>query len=202
MVSPDAKPQSPGAKLPANAPRNEEAVRMRKVLASDEGKARYALRKSTVEPVFGQIKEARGIRRFRLRGLAKVTSEWKFICATHNLLKLFRHRLALGSHPNHFPPHVRRCDGRPVCKFLRPITITRFLGDVPGSSLRLSPLSLPNLFGGIPDVLSDTLPDTRSLFALWGNCTDQVAVGTVIADRPPHRSVRAELPHTAPTSDE
>jgi hypothetical protein len=43
----------------------------------------------------------RDIRRFGLRGLAKVTSEWKFICATHNLLKLFRHRLALGSHPNH-----------------------------------------------------------------------------------------------------
>ena len=45
--------------------------------------------------VFGQIKEARGIRRFRLRGLLNVTSEWKFICATHNLLKLFRHRAAL-----------------------------------------------------------------------------------------------------------
>jgi Transposase DDE domain len=38
---------------------------------------RYALRKSTVEPVFGQIKEARGIRRFRLRGVSKVTSEWE-----------------------------------------------------------------------------------------------------------------------------
>jgi hypothetical protein len=75
-----------------SAPRNEEALRMREVLASQEGKARYALRKSTVEPVFGQIKEARGIRRFRLRGLLKVTSEWKLICATHNLLKLFRHR--------------------------------------------------------------------------------------------------------------
>jgi hypothetical protein len=47
-----------------------------------EGKARYALRKSTVEPVFGQIKEARGIRRFRLPGLFKVTSEWRLICAS------------------------------------------------------------------------------------------------------------------------
>jgi len=60
---------------------------MREALATEEGKARYALRQTTVEPVFGQIKGARGIRRFRLRGLLNVTSEWKLICATHNLLK-------------------------------------------------------------------------------------------------------------------
>jgi Transposase DDE domain len=97
LVSPDSNPQPPGAPLPPSAPRNEEAIRMREILASQEGKARYALRKSTVEPVFGQIKEARGIRRFRLRGLFKVTSEWRLICATHNLLKLFRHRTAVAS---------------------------------------------------------------------------------------------------------
>jgi hypothetical protein len=95
LVSPDSKPQPPDAPLPPSAPRNEEAIRMREILASQEGKARYALRKSTVEPVFGQIKEARGIRRFRLRGLFEVTSEWRLICATHNLLKLFRHRTAV-----------------------------------------------------------------------------------------------------------
>lgn len=131
LVSPDGKPQSPGAQLAANAPRNKEAVRMREVLASDEGKARYALRKSTVEPVFGQIKEARGIRRLRLRGLTKVTSEWKFICATHNLLKLFRHRLALGSHPND-PLHPVRRRGSSVCTLLRPIIMTRFWAMFPG----------------------------------------------------------------------
>jgi len=43
-----------------------------------------------VEPVFGQIKEQRGFRRFLLRGLGNVAAEWKLICATHNLLKLFR----------------------------------------------------------------------------------------------------------------
>jgi hypothetical protein len=43
-----------------------------------------------VEPVFGQIKEARGFRKFLLRGLEKVQVEWQMICATHNLLKLFR----------------------------------------------------------------------------------------------------------------
>jgi transposase len=94
LVSPDSKLPLPGTPLPPNAPRNEEAIRMRKVLSGEAGKARYALRKCTVEPVFGQIKEARGIRRFRFRGLLKVTSEWKLICATHNLLKLFRHRTA------------------------------------------------------------------------------------------------------------
>jgi len=45
-----------------------------------------------VEPVNGQIKEGRGLRRFLLRGLEKVDSEWHLIAATHNLLKLFRHR--------------------------------------------------------------------------------------------------------------
>jgi transposase len=50
--------------------------------------------KETVEPVFGQIKESRNIRRFRLRTLKKASCEWKLIGATHNLLKLFRHRTA------------------------------------------------------------------------------------------------------------
>ena len=95
LVAPDAKPQPPGTPLPPNAPRSLEAFRMRETLATQEGKARYALRQTTVEPVFGQIKETRGIRRFRLRGLLNVTSEWKLICATHNLLKLFRHRMTL-----------------------------------------------------------------------------------------------------------
>jgi hypothetical protein len=95
LIAPDSKPHIPGKPLPPNAPRSQEAFRMREVLATDGGKARYALRQTTVEPVFGQIKETRGIRRFRLRGLLNVAPEWKFICATHNLLKLFRHRIAL-----------------------------------------------------------------------------------------------------------
>ena len=45
-----------------------------------------------MEPVNGQIKEARGLRRFLLRGLEKVNGEWHLIAATHNLLKLFRYR--------------------------------------------------------------------------------------------------------------
>jgi transposase len=66
------------------------AERMRQKLRTGEGRAVYKMRKAVVEPVFGQIKEARGFRKFLLRGLEKVQAEWKMICATHNLLKLFR----------------------------------------------------------------------------------------------------------------
>jgi hypothetical protein len=51
-------------------------------------RSRYRLRKHTVEPVFGQIKQARGFRQFLLRGLDKVRGEWALICTAHNLLKL------------------------------------------------------------------------------------------------------------------
>ncbi len=54
----------------------------------------YRLRKQTVEPVFGQIKHARGFRQFLMRGLAKVAGEWAMICTTHNLLKLAAARAA------------------------------------------------------------------------------------------------------------
>jgi DDE family transposase len=100
FVAPDSKPQAPDALLPRSAPRNAEAMQMRQLLSSESGRARYALRKQVVEPVFGQIKEARGIRRFRMRGLDRARNEWKFICATHDLLKLFRHRTNHNS-----PPH-------------------------------------------------------------------------------------------------
>lgn len=63
-------------------------------LRTAAGRALYALRKTIVEPVFGQIKGARGIRRFLLRGLAKVRGEWRLICLTHNLLKLWRYHCA------------------------------------------------------------------------------------------------------------
>jgi transposase len=53
-------------------------------------RSRYRLRKQIVEPVFGQIKAARGFRQFFLRGLGKVRQEWAMICTAHNLLKLAR----------------------------------------------------------------------------------------------------------------
>ncbi len=59
-----------------------------------EGKALYARRKVIVEPVFGQIKEGRGFRRFLLRGLKKIRGEWLLVCLTHNLLKIWRYGCA------------------------------------------------------------------------------------------------------------
>ncbi len=67
---------------------------MERKLRSKAGQAVYALRKTIVEPVFGQIKGARGLDRFRLRGLEKVNGEWALMATTHNLLKLFRASLA------------------------------------------------------------------------------------------------------------
>jgi hypothetical protein len=64
---------------------------MQAKLASTDGKVRYALRRQTIEPVFGQIKDVRGARRFLRRGLAACAAEWKLLCGTHNLLKLWRH---------------------------------------------------------------------------------------------------------------
>ena len=63
---------------------------MRDKLRTPQGRAIYKMRKAVAEPVFAQIKEQRGFRRFLLRGLKPVESEWQLICATHNLLKLFR----------------------------------------------------------------------------------------------------------------
>jgi hypothetical protein len=53
-------------------------------------RSHYRLRKQTVEPVFGQIKQARGFRQFLLRGLDKVEHEWALVCTAHNLTKLTR----------------------------------------------------------------------------------------------------------------
>jgi transposase len=62
--------------------------RMRQRLAQGARRSRYRLRKQVVEPVFGQIKQARGFRQFLLRGEEKVASEWSLLCTSHNLLKL------------------------------------------------------------------------------------------------------------------
>ena len=86
--------QQPGPRgpLPQGATRVD---RMRRKLQTKVGAAIYSRRKTVVEPVFGQIKQARGFRQFLLRGLEKVQGEWAMICLTHNILKL--HRLCYGS---------------------------------------------------------------------------------------------------------
>jgi transposase len=79
-------PEAEASDAPATA-KERMAAKMR----TPEGKALYARRKVIVEPVFGQIKEARGFRRFLLRGLEKLRGEWRLVCLTHNLLKLWRY---------------------------------------------------------------------------------------------------------------
>ena len=63
---------------------------MRHKLRTADGRAVYKMRKAIVEPVFGQIKEQRGFRRFSLRGKLNVSHEWKLVCSVSNLLKLFK----------------------------------------------------------------------------------------------------------------
>ena len=87
----DRNHAGPRGPLPKDATRVD---RMRRKLQTRVGAAIYSRRKTVVEPVFGQIKEARGFRRFLLRGLGKVQGEWAMICLTHNILKL--HRLCYG----------------------------------------------------------------------------------------------------------
>ena len=65
--------------------------RMIRKLSTKRGQEIYSKRKSTVEPVFGQIKQARGLRQFSLRGYENVSAEWQIWCLSHNLLKLYRH---------------------------------------------------------------------------------------------------------------
>jgi transposase len=72
-------------------PKGAHAVeRMKRKLQTQVGRRIYAMRKAIVEPVFGQIKQARGFRQFLLRGLEKVQKEWALVCLTHNILKLHR----------------------------------------------------------------------------------------------------------------
>ena len=63
---------------------------MERKLLTARGRELYKIRGRTVEPVFGQIKDACGFDRFMRRGIEACRSEWSLICATHNLLKLWR----------------------------------------------------------------------------------------------------------------
>jgi len=90
LVSPDG-----AAACHAGRPRQMATIRWRRACArnwpSDTGRALYRMRQAIVEPVIGYIKDVRGFRRFTLRRLGRVRAEWRIICMTHNLLKLFRH---------------------------------------------------------------------------------------------------------------
>ena len=84
----------PSAPQPASTPTRVEVMRA-KIKAGGHASP-YRLRKQLPEPVFGQIKPARGFRQFLLRGIEKVRAEWALICTAHNLLKL-AHRRSLSA---------------------------------------------------------------------------------------------------------
>jgi transposase len=78
--------------LPLDTPAKQGADARQKMthkLKTEDGQTYYRRRKGIVEPVFGQIKEARGFRRFLLRGIEKVRGEWSLVCLGHNLQKLY-----------------------------------------------------------------------------------------------------------------
>lgn len=77
----------PRGRLPKDA---TPTYLMRRKLRTKRGRQRYKLRQTSVEPVFGFIKQELGLRQFLLRGQSKVRSIWRFTCAVHNLLKIFR----------------------------------------------------------------------------------------------------------------
>ena len=90
-VTPDSGKKTEGSSAEESPPGTNASERMREKLMTEAGREVYKKRKTIVEPVFGQIKEVRGFRRFSFRGLHKNEAEWSLICLTHNLLKLFRH---------------------------------------------------------------------------------------------------------------
>jgi transposase len=86
----DAHGKASPAQPIGRIPKNISAInRMRRKLKTVEGRALYKRRKAIVEPVFGQIKHARAIRQFLLRGIENVRHEWELICLSHNIKKLF-----------------------------------------------------------------------------------------------------------------
>ena len=92
LVPPQRQKHGQDATEPIAPPEANASVteRMRYRLQSEAGRALYKMRKAIVEPVFGQIKAVRGLRRFAVRGLENVRAEFLLMALTHNLLKLFR----------------------------------------------------------------------------------------------------------------
>ena len=118
-------PPAPRGRIPASLSARD---RMRRQLQTKRGRERYSIRKETVEPVFGQIKQGRGFRQFLLRGVEKVNGEWSLICTGHNLLKLFRS----GAWSN-----IKRLPGN----WVKPASACRHLLTVVRLRYRLLPLS-------------------------------------------------------------
>jgi hypothetical protein len=89
--------KAPQGRIPMNATPKD---RMKRKLRTKRGRARYKLRQTSVEPVFGHIKEPMGFRQVPLRGQAKVRSMWLLQCAAFNLKKLYMARLTARTAPS------------------------------------------------------------------------------------------------------
>jgi len=105
--------------------------RMERMLLTTRGRRLYKKRGQTVEPVFGQIKSARGCDGFMRRGTAACDSEWKLLCATHNLLKLWRNGKRAGYRSTHGPRPTavwlgkrKEEQGMTLSKIPRPLTVS------------------------------------------------------------------------------
>ena len=105
----------PRGRIPAGLSVRE---RMDRKLATQRGRRLYEQRRWMIEPVFGDIKENRGIRRFMRRGIVACASEWKLIAATHNLKKLYR-RARPSPRPAEQQPPTRRPRYRRGCRVAR-----------------------------------------------------------------------------------
>ena len=140
------KPRKDGK--PSESKSDNLRAAMRAKLDSAQGKACYAQRSRTIEPVFGQVKTVQGGRRFMRRGLRACAAEWQLLCGTHNLLKLWRTHQAIhqltrskptsASTALHYPGHanvpsLRLPHGRPASPICATgsyaSTFLVFLGD-------------------------------------------------------------------------
>lgn len=90
----ESPPNAPRGRTPAGL---SDKKRMQRKLQTAQGRATYAKRKVSVEPVFGQVKQERGFRAFLMRGLGLVAKEWAMICTAHNIVKLWRRQLAVAA---------------------------------------------------------------------------------------------------------
>ena len=148
------KPQGTSPKTDA-AVRQDASPRerMRARVASEYGRALYARRKAVVEPVNGQIKQARGFRRFSFRGLEAVEAEWALVCACHNLLKLFANRTPPRRRaPKRDALHAPHALSRPKSALRRPLRARRRPMPPIARPVRLTPARRPVCYAPAPSL--------------------------------------------------
>jgi len=148
----DFRPAHRRSERPVAEPKAPWRIAMKAKLQTEEGRARYRKRWSTVEPVFGIIKAAMGFRQFRLRGLEKVRGEWQLVCLAYNFRRLWKLKTEAGRAPTVSPrafrarwPRRRSRPSRvgPARLAHRPVRRDDFLNRAPrmGTPSTLTPTS-------------------------------------------------------------